>query len=92
MQTAEFLAAAQLEPRVLNTWVEVGWLTPERESDDGYSQIDIARAGLIRDLQRMGVNDDSMVIILNLIDQVHGLRRVARTLLAQAVVQSGRTG
>jgi hypothetical protein len=47
---------------------------------------------LIRDLQRMGVNDDSMVIILNLIDQVHGLRRVARTLLAQAVVQSGRTG
>jgi chaperone modulatory protein CbpM len=92
MQTAEFLAAAQLEPRVLNTWVEVGWLTPERESDDGYSEIDIARAGLIRDLQRMGVNDDSMVIILNLIDQVHGLRRVARTLLAQAVVQSGRTG
>ena len=92
MQTAEFLAAAQLESRVLNTWVEVGWLTPERESDDGYSDIDIARAGLIRDLQRMGVNDDSMVIILNLIDQVHGLRRVARTLLAQAVVQSGRTG
>ena len=92
MQTAEFLAAAQLEPGVLNTWVEVGWLTPERESDDGYSEIDIARAGLIRDLQRMGVNDDSMVIILNLIDQVHGLRRVARTLLAQAAVQSGRTG
>ena len=43
-------------------------------------------------LQRMGVNDDSMVIILNLIDQVHGLRRLARTLLAEAVVQSGRTG
>ena len=92
MQTAEFLAAAQLESRVLDTWIEVGWLTPERESHDGYSDIDVARAGLIRDLQRMGVNDDSMVIILNLIDQVYGLRRLARTLLAEAVVRSGRIG
>lgn len=92
MQTAEFLAAAQLESGVLDTWIEVGWLTSERESDDGYSEIDVARAGLIRDLQRMGVNDDSMVIILNLVDQVHGLRRLARTLLAEAVVQSDRTG
>ena len=31
----------------------------------------------------MGVNDEAIPIILDLIDQVHGLRRTVRTLLSE---------
>jgi hypothetical protein len=37
----------------------------------------VARAQLIRDLKDdLGVNDEGVGVILNLVDQVHGLRRV----------------
>ena len=57
---------------------------PERDgTGSAFSEIDVARAQLIRDLQGMGVNDEAIPIILDLIDQVHGLRRTVRTLLSE---------
>ena len=83
MRTREFLLAAQLEATLLETWVESGWLMPRRDEEvHDFSDADVARARLIRDLQHdMGVNEEAIPIILDLIDQVHGLRRSIEALL-----------
>ena len=80
MRTREFLLAARLEATVLAAWVEAGWLLPRRDADAAdFSEADLARARLIRDLKHdMGVNEEAIPIILDLIDQVHGLRQALR--------------
>jgi chaperone modulatory protein CbpM len=63
--------------------VAAGWLAPGRGHETlQFSDIDIARAHLIHDLKHLGVNDDSIPVILDLVDQVHGLRRTLRELLS----------
>ena len=71
-----------LEAGTLHLWIEEGWLLPRRNPDLAFSEGDVARAQLILDLKReMGVNDEGIGIILSLVDQMHGLRRVLRELL-----------
>lgn len=82
LETRDFLFHAQVTSEVVETWIEAGWLRPQR-SDQGaaFSEIDLARAQLIRDLQHdFGVNDEGVGIILDLVDQLHGLRRTLRDL------------
>jgi chaperone modulatory protein CbpM len=53
-----------------------------------FSEMDVARAALIRDLKgEIGVNDEGVGIVLDLIDQVHGLRRMMRELLSSIDAQ-----
>ena len=80
MRTHEFLLAARLDATAVAAWVEAGWLIPRQDADAAdFSEADLARARLIRDLQHdMGVNEEAIPIILDLIDQVHGLRRMLR--------------
>jgi chaperone modulatory protein CbpM len=89
MRMHEFLLAARVEATVLETWVEAGWLVPRRDADAAdFSEADLARAQLIRDLQHdMGVNEEAIPIILDLIDQVHGLRRMLREVATAVCVQ-----
>ena len=55
---------------------------PHRNGDKSLSEIDIARARLIHDLKKnIGVNDEAVPLILDLIDQLHGLRRAMRHLV-----------
>jgi chaperone modulatory protein CbpM len=55
---------------------------PRRDPDLAFTEGDVARAQLILDLKReMGVNDEGIGIILSLVDQMHGLRRVLRELM-----------
>jgi chaperone modulatory protein CbpM len=83
MRTREFVLQARIETEELDQWVAAGWLLP---GDDGaarhYSDVDLARAHLIRDLRGLGVNDEGIPIILDLVDQLHGVRRTLRELLA----------
>ncbi len=52
---------------------------PDRNGGNRLSEIDIARARLIHDLKKnIGVNDEAVPLILDLIDQLHGLRRAMR--------------
>jgi chaperone modulatory protein CbpM len=44
---------------------------------------------LILDLQALGANDDAIPIILDLVDQLHGLRRVLREVVSTVAAQSG---
>ena len=72
----EFLARAELDQETLDVWIKEEWLVPRGTAAElMFSEIDLARAKLILDLKRdMGVNDEGVGVILNLVDQVHGLR------------------
>ena len=72
----EFLARAELDQETLDVWIKEEWLIPRGTGTElMFSEIDLARAELILDLKRdMGVNDEGVGVILNLVDQVHGLR------------------
>ena len=79
----QFLIRARIETQVLETWIEEEWLIPRREAGgEEFSDADIARAQLIRDLKSdIGANDESVGVILHLIDQLHGLRGALRDVL-----------
>ncbi len=72
----EFQLLAQIETETLNAWIEASWLIPRREqAEPSFSEADVARAQLIRDLtDDLGVNNEGVAVILSLVDQVHGLR------------------
>jgi len=73
----EFLKRAELDRTTLEVWIREEWLVPMRSGPGrGFTEMDLARARLIRDLQRnMGVNEPGLDVILHLIDQMHGLRQ-----------------
>ncbi|WP_342643992.1 chaperone modulator CbpM [Rhodoligotrophos ferricapiens] len=73
---SEFRIRARLEEHRLISWVEAGWLVPSDENGEPrYSELDVARAELIHDLQHeLGVNDEGIGVVLDLLDQIHGLR------------------
>ena len=79
----EFLVRAQLGRDTLEAWIKEEWLIPSQSAGElTLSDTDIARAQLIRDLKNdLGVNDEGVGVILNLVDQVHGLRRVLTEVL-----------
>jgi chaperone modulatory protein CbpM len=80
MDTGEFLLHAHLEPQELEAWIEAGWLVPDARP---FSAVDIARAQLIHDLKGdFGVNDEGVAIILDLLDQLYGLRGRLRYLVS----------
>jgi chaperone modulatory protein CbpM len=73
--TVEFLLRAELDEATLEVWVAEGWLAPARGQEYEYSETDLARAQLIRDLMEdLGVNAEGVGVILHLVDQMHGLR------------------
>jgi chaperone modulatory protein CbpM len=73
----EFLSLSGIGHEMLNAWIKEEWLIPSGSSPElSFSEIDIARAQLIRDLQvDFGVNDEGVGVILNLVDQLYGMRR-----------------
>jgi chaperone modulatory protein CbpM len=77
MNKQDFLTNSGLEVQTLDIWLEQRWLIPDQTSAGmNFSEMDIARAHLIRDLKTdFGVNDEGIDVILHLVDQLHGLRR-----------------
>ena len=76
----EVLLRARLDAASLDAWIEAGWLAPRLAGPErAFSELDLARVCLIRDLREgMGVNDEGVAIVLDLLDQVHGLRQALR--------------
>ncbi|HEY0567754.1 MAG TPA: chaperone modulator CbpM [Xanthobacteraceae bacterium] len=89
METREFLLQARLDSEALEAWIAAGWLFPRRASEERrFAEIDVARARLIRDLQdNCGVNEEGVGVVLDLLDQVHNLRRVLRNVLSAVNAQ-----
>ncbi|MDQ0559727.1 chaperone modulatory protein CbpM [Rhizobium mesoamericanum] len=84
MDDREFGRFLKIDVKVLEVWVEQGWLLPQtRDGARDFCEADVARAQLILDLTRdMGVNDAGVDLIMDLIDQIHGLRATLREMLA----------
>ena len=91
MKRSEFLMVAHIETHVLESWVEAGWLLPRVDEEDYLSDVDLARAHLINDLNELGANDDAIPIILNLIDHLHGTRNTLQELLTRIQAQPENT-
>jgi chaperone modulatory protein CbpM len=83
MRTADFLMQTQLDVRAVEAWVAAGWLRPGGDpASREFSDIDLARARLIAALRGdLGLDDEAIPVVLDLIDQVHGLRRLVRALM-----------
>ena len=79
----EFLLRASLDDGTLEAWIAEEWLIPGGSATDpDFTDADVARAALIRDLKHdLDVNDPGVGVILSLIDQVHGLRRTLADIL-----------
>jgi chaperone modulatory protein CbpM len=80
----EFLERTHLDSGTLEIWIRESWISPDCTAPErAYTDMDLARAGLIHDLKHnMGVNDEGLDVILHLIDQMHGLRKALAETLA----------
>jgi len=59
----------------LRVWVAQGWIKPADTAAQGFSEADLARAALICNLEdELGFAEEDVPVLLNLIDQIHGLR------------------
>jgi chaperone modulatory protein CbpM len=78
MSEDDVLALARIDRATLELWISEHWIVPQTAEDERvYSKIDLARARLIGELiEDMGVNAEGVGVILDLIDQVHNLRRL----------------
>ncbi len=74
--TAVVALFPDLRESELLSWVDRGWVRPEgSEPDFIFQEIDIARVRLIRDFRHsMSVAEDTMPLVLSLLDQVYTLR------------------
>jgi chaperone modulatory protein CbpM len=90
MDTKGFLLQTRLQVEVLENWMAAGWLAARPDDEaQRFSEVDVARAQLIRELTHdMGVNDEGIAIILDLVDQIHGLRCALRDIQAALGAQA----
>lgn len=66
----------------LRVWVRQGFIKPADEKAQSFSEADLARAALICNLEdELGFSEEDVPVLLNLIDQIHGLRSELRSLL-----------
>jgi chaperone modulatory protein CbpM len=73
---------AELDAAELARWVENRWVLPEREGEGFlFREVDVARVELILEIRReYTIDDDSLALVLGLLDQVYSLRRQMRRL------------
>jgi chaperone modulatory protein CbpM len=79
----EFLIRARLDGETLEAWIAEEWIIPTgADPEVSFTEADLARAALIRDLRGdLEVNDAGVGVILDLVDQMHGLRKMLGDLL-----------
>jgi chaperone modulatory protein CbpM len=72
------LAVERVERVEIVAWVERGWVAPagRRGAELLFSDLDVARVCLICDLVHdLAVEEDTVPLVLSLLDQVYALRR-----------------
>jgi len=91
MRKRPSFAATGLDRARLKAWIEAGWICPDSAASEHaqLSEIDLARAQLICDLQDdLGVNDEGVEVILDLLDQLYGLRQAVRDMLDSMIAEA----
>ncbi|HVZ08378.1 hypothetical protein [Rhodopila sp.] len=73
-------------------WVERGWICPARDGEAIlFEEIDIARIRLVRDLRYgMAVEEETVPLVLSLIDQLYDLRHRMRAIARAVETQDDR--
>ena len=66
----------------VTAWVERGWVRPVQQGEDwSFEEIDVARVRLVRDLRYgMAVTEETIPLVLSLLDQVYELRSRMRAI------------
>lgn len=75
--TAVTALFADLGEAELVAWIERGWVRPDSGEAGSwvFHEIDVARVHLVHDLRRqMAVTEESIPLVLSLLDQVYELR------------------
>ena len=95
MSAAEVAALCGVRIVEVELWVRRRWLLPaDIRGVPEFSEADVARARMILELRRdLAIDEETIPVVLSLVDQVHGLRRQLRRLLAavDALPQAERT-
>jgi len=74
----------------LTDWIARGWVEPQGATPDWeFSEIDVARVRLVRDLRQMAIDDEAVPVVLSLLDQMYDLRRTLRVLMRAIQEQPG---
>lgn len=82
-------AVGGLEIQALERWVARGWVRP-RDDDQGlrFDPSDVARVRLICELHyELRIEEDSMSVVLSLMDQLYRARRSLRSVLSAVEAQ-----
>jgi len=74
----------RLELTTLHRWVEQGWVRPRRQAELlVFDETDVARVALLCDLAfEIEIAEESLPVVLSLLDQVYDLRRQMGAILA----------
>lgn len=80
---------SDLPAQELTGWIERGWVQPEGDASGWmFQEIDIARVRLIHDLRRdMDIREETMSLVLSLLDQVYATRRQLKAVLRAVETQ-----
>ena len=72
----------ELSVQRLHKWLRLGWVRPERrEGVAVYHEVDVARVRLLYELEHTAeFDDETLPLVLSLLDQIHGLRSELRCL------------
>ena len=78
-----------MEAEALRRWVDLGWVLPQGDGDSlRFDASDVARVRLICELHyELRIEEDSMSVVLSLMDQLYETRRSLRTLLSAVEAQ-----
>ena len=79
------LTVERIDRVELGRWVELGWVAPvgRERGEPAFSDLDVARVCLICDLVHdLAVEEETVPLVLSLLDQVYALRRQLGALTA----------
>jgi chaperone modulatory protein CbpM len=78
-----------LKAEVLHRWIELGLIEPHRDAGGfQFDDLDEARIALVCDLHyRMGLEHESLPVVLSLVDQLHQTRHSLRAITAAVAEQ-----
>jgi chaperone modulatory protein CbpM len=83
-------AIAGLDADSLDHWITVGWVLPAGNGDHvGFDATDVARVRLILEIrEELRIDDESVPVILSLLDQLYATRRALRDVLTAIAQES----
>jgi chaperone modulatory protein CbpM len=79
----------RLEAEALQRWIDLDWVRPQRDRGNfRFDALDVARIRLICELHyELRIEEDSMSVVLSLMDQLYRARRSLRSVLAAVEAQ-----